>query len=287
MTAESSNSTLYLEFEQLCLQVKQTESEFLRSKGALFEASSKHIHSSLEGFHTNLSPIPLLSTVLIWAKRNVEDRVFGRRYVEAMRELISFKLLPVVNDRDLRTLGSYSTISHDLIINHIRSCSIWYLQKREDCVSLYITFANWLYEATLGFIKQAQDPDRLVTAKRKLAFERYIELLSRLPEREQLIAKLFYLGGARSLEDILALKISNVNFENNCINFVGRSIKYPQHVIEDIKMHLGSRKAGYLFSNTQSTDHIHHTVPYRALKKAAQTIGLPESFSYKHLVENI
>ena len=267
--------------------MQQAGSELLLNKSAVFESASSRFQTAFDGFHVELAQIPLLSAILIWAKNIAEDKVFGKRYLDIMKELVSSKLLSVIANRSFIALEAYSTASHETVISGVKNYSPWYLQKREDSVSLYITFTHWLSEATVGYIKPAQDADRIITSKRKLPFEKYIELLSRLPERERIIAKLFYLGGARSLNDILALKISEVDFGQYAIRVSNGSIKYPSHVIEDIKSHLGERRKGFVFSNTLSTDRIHHTVPYRALKKAAQEIGLSENFSYKNLVEDV
>lgn len=277
----------FLNFEKRCLQIKSQCSSSLKQNISIFESASEKIKSSVSNFQYEVSLVPLLSAILVWAKKTNSDHIFGKRHLSLMEELISTQLIPILDSQLLNTLKQFSESSHDFHINNIRGHSAWYLQKREDAVSLYVSFSNWLSETTLGYVKRAFDPDRLTTAKRAFAFEKYIELLSHLPERERIIAKLFYLGGARSLEDVLSLKVNDIDFVRNSISYPENTTKYPLHVIEDLKTLLGTRKKGFVFANKLDSNRIHHTVPYRAIKKVAHKLGLPTEFSYKNLVENI
>ncbi len=281
-----STSQPYLDFERQCLRSLKAQPEILQ-QGVFFEDVSCQIHETLEGLRQNLSHVPLLSVVLVWAKRIANNNPLGVRYLEIMRELIDNHLFPGTPEDNLYSLEEYSQVCHNAIISQIKTHSSWFLQKREDAISVYISFANWLSEATLGYVKQAFDPDRVITNKRCLPYQKYVELLTLLPVREQMVAKLFYLGGARSLNDILSLDIKSVNFKDSFIDFSHGPIKYPQHVFDDLKFFIKGRKKGYVFANKQVNERINHTVPYRSLKKAAQKIGLPESFSYKDLVKDV
>lgn len=250
-----------------------------------FEKTSNELHQATEKGHNEFAQIPLISTIFNWSKIIIKDNPLGNRYFERMSEMIALKLVPTTQDNDLYLLEHYSRYGHEVIINQIRSYADWYQQKREDAIIVYLSFADWLSQATHGYIKQAIDPDRTASANKILPYEKYVNLLALLPDRERLITKLFYLGGPRSLDDILSLQIQDINFSQYAINFQNGSKSYPQHVFTDIKAFMGNRKRGFLFSNKQLNEQIHHTVPYRTLKKAAIKAGFPENFSYKDLVK--
>lgn len=285
--AESIPKNPYFKFEQTCLELKPEFSELLINHSSIFADSSAAVLAEIGNYHEELHLVPLLSIVLAWGREVSQDRVLGARYLELMQELISSHLLPMLHGDNLVLLRDYVRIGHKSIINRIRSYNEWFLQKCEDAIALYVNFTNWASEFSIGYIQPATDPDRAVASTRRLSYEKYIELLTVLPPRERIITKLFYLGGARSLEDILALKIDQVNFSQGYIHFERGAIQYPQHVLEEIKTYLKGRVRGFVFSNMDSTDRINHTIPYRALKKAAQKVGLPSSFSYKNLVKEI
>lgn len=277
-----------IDFEEFCFKIIPNISDPLFHYRVAISAASEQVHSSINKLHGALSQVPILSFILVWARKMEENKTLGRRYLQLMHELISIQLFPVIQKNQPILLENYVSMGHDIILNHIRSHSSWFLQKREDVVAVYINFTQWCSDFSVNYVHTAVDHDREIASKRRLSYEKYIELLSVLPHRERIITQLFYLGGARSLEDILALKIANVNHTEGHIQFEqGGSIRYPQHILEDIKTYLKGREKGFMFSNMQSTDRINHTIPYRALKKAAQKIGLPSSFSYKDLVKEV
>lgn len=280
------HTNLYDGLEQQCLQLFETSQNHVIENQQLFIFSTQQIRSEVEQFKKIVGEVTLLSLILLWAKKVLEGQVLSIRYLELMREMIKAELIPVLYDQGLLTLKEFSQLKQEAVIDKIRTYSDWYIQKREDSVSLYISFEKWLSEETLGLVKPVIDQDRLNTSKRKLPYEKYIEILALLPLRERLIAKLFYLGGARSLEEILNLKINQISFSERKIEFSDQVIDYPFHVFDDIKTLLEGRMKGFVFANLQKTDRIHHTVPYRTIKKAAQKIGLPASFSYKDLVSD-
>jgi len=277
-----TQSKPYHEIELYCLDSSKSEIHLLSEQ---FERASNETHYALEKFHETISQIPLISTILSWSKIIVKDNPLGNRYFDFMSEMIRLKLLPTLQEQDLYLLKNYTAHGHEVIINQIRVYKEWYHQKREDAIIVYLSFANWLSKATLGYVSEAFDPDRTISANKNLPYERYVDLLALLPERERLIAKLFYLGGARSLDDILSLKVTDINFDQNLIQFPNKSKTYPQHVFTDIKAFIGNRKRGFLFSNKHLNEQVHHTVPYRALKKAAVKAGFSENFSFKDFVK--
>jgi integrase len=172
-----------------------------------------------------------------------------------------------------------------LVIERIRSYGNWSLAKREDYVLLYKTFSEWLSKETLGYVPEAKDFDRWATEKRLISFELYIEILSHLDLREQILAKIFYLGGNRLLEEVLSVKIEDVDFTKSLIHF-SEDVFYPQHLFEDIKKHIKDRKKGYIFIGKDG-DRISITTPFRALKRVVSELNLNPEFTFKEFTKNV
>lgn len=84
------------------------------------------------------------------------------------------------------------------------------LQKREDHVILHRAFSEWVSKESFGYIPEVKDLDHISTQKRQVSFETYIEMISRMDLREQILAKLFYLGGTRALEEVISLRIEEL-----------------------------------------------------------------------------
>ena len=222
---------------------------------------------------------------MLWSECAIDDRVLGQRNLSMMNVLLSSKLLPFRKDSKLILVKDLEGNDHGIIIDAIRCHSQWSIEKKEDFVRFYVEFAHWLSSATRGLIPSAIDPDRHFTQKRQLPFDEYIKLLEKLPEREIILAKLFYLGGERTFEEVLSLKIENIDFQTGQINFEKHSIRYPKHVIEDIKSYVEPRKNGFVFAS-KNGERLNHTVPYRAVKMAAQKLDLPPTFTIKDLVRD-
>ena len=157
------------------------------------------------------------------------------------------------------------------MINQIRSFQHWPIDKREDYVLLYNAFSSWLAKETFGYFPEAKDLDRETTRKRRLSFDSYIEILKHLDLREQILAKIFYLGGHRNLEEVLSLKIENVDFVKQHLLFSDEEVSY--------------RKTGFVFSGKDG-ERISHTTPFRALKSAVVELDLDPTFTFKDFAKD-
>jgi integrase len=203
-----------------------------------------------------------------------------------MRELIETGVLPLIsNKKKTVTLQDFSLQDPSVVIEKIRCFRDWTVSKREDCVLLYKTFSEWLSKETFGYIPESQDLDRVVSQKRQISFETYIKILSHMDLREQILTKMFYLGGSRALEEVLSVKIEDIDFSRSLIHF-SDDVSYPQHLFEDIKKHIQNRKKGYVFVG-KDEDRVSTTTPFRALKKVALELGLDPDFTFKEFTKNI
>jgi integrase len=272
----------YQKLETLCLQKTSKKSlQELLHEGHAFAKASGIIEKTVEKFQSDMHSILVLSLILLWSQYTLKESSLGERHLNLMAELVQDEILP---SKKNMTLQDYAKQGHEPTIDRIRSHSTWLIQKKEDMVSFYLDFANWVNLSTYGYISLAIDPDKTITARRKFPFEAYIKLQTLLPLRERILIKLFYLGGERALEEIIALKIQDIDFKNNQIHFESHFVRYPLHVIDDIIQHIGDRKKGYVFISKQGQK-INHSVPYRALKAAAAQLGLASTFTFKDLIK--
>jgi integrase len=147
-------------------------------------------------------------------------------------------------------------------------------------------FALWLSTTSFGYLPAAYDHDRIVTSRRKLEFDQYIRIIQELSDRERILSKLFYLGGSRTLEEVLSLKIEDINFKECTLRLSEEIVSYPKHVFNDLKTYIGSRKKGPVFIG-RNGEKVDHTVPYRALKTVAANLNLDSAFSFKDFVSNV
>ncbi len=273
---------------QFCMNV---DPQFDKSQhlafGFDYAKFSNDVFDEIELFRSKISKIPLLSVILLWSKDTSLDKVFGARHIMIMQELLEKELIVYRNSNgEFVKLAEFAGMGHQITLDKIRCHKEWSIDKREDYVMFYIEFANWLSETSFGFISKANDPDRACTANRWLPYNIYVTLIKELSDRERILAKLFYLGGARSLEEVLSLKIEDIDYKNAILHISEESIRYPKHVFEDIKEYIGVRKKGYVFVG-RNGDRIDHTVPYRALKTVAVKLKLDPTFTFKDFVKNV
>jgi len=276
----------YDQLLKACLSLDSAQDEKkLSTLRTNFAKLSQDLHRQVAIFQDKIANTPLSSLILLWAEVIRNDQVFGKRYLAMMRELIEAGLLPLASKNKTVTLRDLSLQDPSFIIDRIRCYKPWVLHKREDHVLLYKTFSEWLSKESFGYISEAKDFDRVVTQRRQVPFETYIEMLSRMDPRERILAKLFYLGGPRALEEVISLKIEDVNFAESLIH-CPEGVSYPRHLIEDIKSYIEGRTKGFVFMGRDG-ERISHTTPFRALKTVVSELKLDPEFTFKDLTRNI
>ncbi len=201
-------------------------------------------------------------------------------------EIFRMKVLPIHEDGSSPSIFEFSKLDHYEPIENIRMQRSKSLELRELLVSTYISFINWLSQITHNYIKSIKDPDQWKREGRIVSYEIFIKLLNCLDERSQLVAKLLYFGGTRTLEEVLSLEITDVNFKKALINYRSQLVQYPQHVFADIKNLIKNRTSGRVFIGRQDAP-LHPSTIFRNLKEAGSRVGLGDSFSPKMLITNI
>lgn len=255
-------------------------SRFLLTLGSEVQTLADAVEDAKRKFHEQISSMPLLALVIAWASDA------GERHVACILDLIENGILPYENKKThkLITLAELQLGDHAEIFDAIRTINEWSVEKQEEYVSSYSEFANRLSQLTNGLISEAHDPDRTLTSKRRVPYDMYIKILKNLRERERVLAKIFYLGGSRSFDEVFSLKIEDVDFAKNIIYMSEKPISYPKHVLHDLRYFIGRRTKGHVFTG-RSGDKIDITVPYRALKSVASKLNLDPSFTFKDFVE--
>lgn len=285
----SAQKEAYNDLLEFCIKIEpQNDEATYMSYGADFANSSNKVFHEIDLFKSRVSTFPLLSVILLWARNSSMDKVFGARHIMIMQELLKNKLIQYrySGSDELVKIAEFAGLGHFPIIERIRCYKEWSIEKREDYVKFYVEFANWLSEASFGFIQKAIDPDRAITANRWLPFDLYVTIIKELADRERALAKIFYLGGARSLEEVLSLKIEDIDFKQHALYIVKEAVRYPKHLFEDLREYINDRKNGYVFIGRHG-DRIDHTVPYRALKTVTSKLKLDSSFTFKDFVKNL
>lgn len=273
---------------ELCNQIKgQKDHTSLEVYSNDFSSVTGKISQEVDVFKAKISSIPFFAVILFWAKSIENDKLFGSHYLKIMRELIATNIFPHKNkEGDLLTVQEFKSLNHIAIIDAIRCNTKWLEQKCEDYVLFFIFFLNWLSDATLGYISKVQDPDRQLTARRQLSYETYIEIITYLSLREKIIAKIFYLGGNRSTDEVLSLKIEDIDYAKSMLNLSGCWVSYPKHVLENLKHYIEKRKKGFVFTDRMGKK-IDSTVPYRALKTVVSKLKFDSSFTFKDFGKNL
>ncbi len=277
-------------FEQLlksCLSIDSTQNENkLSTLGQNLAKTSQDLRNQVAIFHANIAKAPLSALILLWGEMIRNDRMFGKKYLVMMRDLVETGLLPLISKtKKTETLQDLSLQDPTFIIDRIRCYKDWSIHKREDHAILYKAFSEWLSKESFGYIAEARDLDRIATQRRQIHYETYIEMISRMDPRERILAKLFYLGGPRALEEVISLKIEDIDFAKSLVH-LPEAISYPRHLLEDIKNYIVGRKKGFVFMGRDG-ERISHTTPFRALKTVVTELKLDPEFTFKDLTRNI
>lgn len=271
---------IYSKLVETCLCTGSEESyEELSCLQLELSYTFKDFNKHLEAFKEEIGRVPLSVFIATWADIKKEDQTYGVRHMKIMCELIEKKFIPLISLRDFMKTDIFP------ILEDIRCFEEWTLAKREEMVLLYTSFLSWLAKTTFGYISEIVDPDRAISLGRQVSFETYINILERLDLREQILAKMFYLGGDRGQEEVLSVKIEDIDPKKKCIRF-SEEVFYPRHLFEDIKKYTQGRKTGLLFEG-RGGERIAYTTPFRALKKVAIDLKLDPEFTFKELTKNI
>jgi integrase len=259
---------------ELCKE--QIPSKILEKSCDLLNSERSHIEEMYKKIVKVVSQLPLLSAFIVWAKEasRLHLDMLTRAKVLVESGYIGIK----AKDGALWTLGNASEFDHETIIDAIRCRHDLSISMREQLVADYISFIQWLHEVTHGYISKLEDPDRIKTQGKFIDYPVFLSFLEELKINEQLVAKLLYFGGRRTLDEVLNLQLEKIDFEKRVVQFDFQVVSYPTHVFADIQVIAEKKKRGRLFIGRQNAPLGPATI-FRNFKKAALKIGLEQNFA--------
>ncbi len=269
--------------------VKRTDKNASSSTPQQYEKimmqGKKQLEGAIEDFRLKLSEIPLGAEIANWLERLDLPKEYVSRYTESMLHIIDLKLLSLTNKQgQLRTLNDISPNDHRDTIEEIRCSSKLSTPDKEKAVEAYIIFSQHLSRATCGLIMQGEDPDFQRTIKKVVWYKDFIKFVQLLPERDALIAKLLYFG-APTMDEVLSLKVDQIDSRKGLVKFKKFSVKYPKHVMLELKSSLTQKKKEDLIFTNLHGQQVERTHLNNCFNRAARKLDGNTRITPKMLLE--
>lgn len=257
-------------------KIESSIKKFERERNILWKALRQSL-SILKGQ-------PLLTAFLIWSKYNFVKPGFpdyAKMLVE--KNILNFKdkngRILIIND--LQDSSLYNILEG---IRCRQDIEVWH---REMLVLTFIDFVRWMKVSTQLSAINFADRDREKVSRRYLDYDEFIRFLAQLDDKCQLVAKLLFFGGSRTLTEILNLKVKDVDFAARSINFDAQSISYPRHVLDGVMTLIeGKKKSDKIFSRKNKIPLSSVTI-FRNFKEASLKLGLDHIYTPKTLTTDI
>jgi site-specific recombinase XerD len=264
---------------------KNTPSSTLQQYEKIMVQGKKQFEEAIETFRFTLSEIPLGAEIANWLERLDLPKEYISKYTESTLNLIDLKLLSLTNRQgQLRTLNDVSPNDHRDTIEEIRCSSKLSIPEKEKAVEAYILFSQHLSRATCGLIMQGEDPDFQRTIKKVVWYKNFIKFVQLLPERDALIAKLLYFG-APTMDEVLSLRVDQIDSRKGLVKFKKFSVKYPKHVMLELKNSLGQKKKEDLIFTNLHGQQVERTHLNNCFNRAARKLDGNIRITPKMLLE--
>lgn len=257
----------------------------LQQSFTIFVEEKKRLAHEVRASMDVFAQQPFLTPFLVWIKEDATDPATRL----AAKTLLECGFIGIKNkEGKIWTVESAKYFDQRNVVEAIRCHKDFHFKLKENLVKIYLDFMHWVSKATFGYIEKVEDPDLWRSKGRALAHPIFINFISRLKEEDQLIAKMLYFGGTHTLDEVLKLDVSCVDFKSQLINFGMQPTSYPLHVFADVKKLLGERTAGNLFSGRRNaTAVVNPATVFRNFKEAAIDVGLSKNFTPKYLTTNV
>lgn len=198
-------------------------------------------NQAIKAFEKELSKIPIGAEIEAWLQSLDLPAKEVLEYETYMLRLIDLGILRLINESgEARMLNELTPNEHQAIIENIRCSSKLTIEDKEKMVKIYILFSQQLSRDTLRLIMQGENSDFQRTIKKVVSYEEFIKFIQHLQERDALIAKLLYFG-APSMEEVLNLRVIQVHLKDGLVKFNKFSVRYPKHVMLELKSHLNKK----------------------------------------------
>ncbi|MCE5293485.1 MAG: hypothetical protein LLF94_02575 [Chlamydiales bacterium] len=273
-------------FESFCaLAQEKIPDAGLAAQFTALQQEMSQLQAGHEKFAHTMASTPFITSFMLWVRHGDSQNI------DIAKALVQNDFIGTHdNSGNVWTMEMAKNFDHQKVLSAIRSTHDWTVRRRETAVTAYIDFINWLSTMTYGYIGQLQDQDPLAVKNRLLPFSKFLDFLDALPnEKSQLVAKLLYFGGDRTLDPVLNLAIESVNFDQlsiswNTLKKDAEITHYPEHVLSDIKALMGNRKQGKIFLGSQKQLLSDVTI-FRHFSDASKK-ALGSSFGPKKLTTN-
>lgn len=264
---------------------KNASSSTLQQYEKIMMQGKKQLEGAIEAFRLMLGEIPLGAEIANWLERLDLPKEYISKYTESTLNLIDLKLLSLTNRQgQLRTLNDVSPNDHRDTIEEIRCSSKLSTPEKEKAVEAYILFSQHLSRATCGLIMQGEDPDFQRTIKKVVWYKDFIKFVQLLPERDALIAKLLYFG-APTMDEVLSLRVDQIDSRKGLVKFKKFSVKYPKHVMLELKNSLGQKKKEDLIFTNLHGQQVERTHLNNCFNRAARKLDGNTRITPKMLLE--
>lgn len=268
-------------FLNIC-KTKLPSQNLTKSYDAFLEERNRLQHELQKSIGV-ISEQPLLAAFLAWIK---EISLIPNFDLSLAKTLLEKGFIGITDhEGQLWTIAKASQFNHQEVIDAIRCHYEWSIEAREGLVMAYSSFIQWLSNVTYGYISRVEDPDLMRSNARVFPYSMFLKFANHLKDRDRLVAKLLYFGGSRTLEEVLNLKIEDIDFENSIIYFNSKPTTYPLHIFADTKAVIRERKKGRLFLGRQNAP-LNDATIFRNFKDAAIESGVGQYFTPKTLIVN-
>lgn len=235
-----------------------------------FEDERTRLNKVMKESFSILREQPLLSAFLIWSKQNY----IKSGYPDYAKTLVEKNILRF-KDAQGRLL-IIKEIDEKFLIDTLESIrcrkdlDVW---QREMLVLTFRDFVNWVLATTRLSAFEIKDRDKERAYRRLLDYDDFIRFLGKLDDRSQLVAKLLYFGGSRTLAEVLNLQMEDIDFVGGTISFESQRISYSRHVLEDIRSLVMGQTTGQIFVGRQKSS-LNPATIFRNFKEASLKLGV-------------
>jgi integrase len=244
-----------------------------------------HFEEAIGTFQRELSKIPIGAEIENWLRSLDLPEETISRYESDMLRLIDLGLLELVQNGQVRTLRELSLKEHQTIIEQIRCVPKLTIAEKEELVATYVLFSQHVSRVTCRLITQGENPDFQRTIKKIVKYQEFIKLVQLLPERDALIAKLLYFG-APTLDEVLNLKVHQIDPRNNMVKYNKFSMLYPRHVIIELKDYLNKKEKDDLIFVNLHGERVERTHLNNCFNRASRKISNNTRITPKMLLES-
>jgi len=242
-----------------------------------------HFEQAIVSFRKKLAKIPIGAEIENWLQGLIKER--KAECEKNMRQLIKFGVIKLTHNGKIRTLNDLSSNEYEIIIEQIRCVPKLTISEKEESVRSYIEFSQHVSRITCRLIPPGQDLDFLRTLKKIVTYNEFIKFVQLLAERDALVAKLLYFG-APTMDEVLNLNVGQVNVKEDKVKFHKFSVKYPKHVMLELKDYLSKKEKNELIFTNLHGERIERTHLNNCFNRASRKTFKNKRITPKMLLES-